>query len=278
VRPINLIPTEQRRGASRGPRGRSSFAGYIALGVLGAAVLCVFAVVMTSNQINSKTEELGEIQGESQNEKQVADALRPYGQFADLQRARVVQINTLAGSRFNWERPLRQLSKAIPRNVWLLSVAGSEAPGVEVDGGGAGGDISSLRKEAKSPAFTITGCTYSQHAVARVMTRMRNLDDVTDVQLAKSARKDSSDQGAGTAISETQPGQEQPEEDIQDCTGSSRVTKFDLLVVFGGATPGAAAGGETAAVPPGSAAPIADANAAVAQGSQASGAAGGTTP
>ena len=276
MRPINLIPLEQRRGAARGPRGRSSSAGYVALGALGAAVLCVLAVVMTSNQINSKTEELADIQTESQNEKQVADALRPYGQFADLQRARMAQINTLAATRYDWERPLRQLSRAIPRNVWLLSVAGSESPGVEVDGGGAGGDISSLRKEAQSPAFTITGCTYSQHAVARMMTRMKNLDDVTDVHLAKSARKDSSDQGGGTAITETQPGQE--EEDIQDCTGSTRVTKFDILVVFGGATPGAAAGGATAAVPPGSAAPIADANAAVAQGNQAAAAAGGTTP
>ena len=29
----------------------------------------------------------------------------------------------------------------------------------------------------------MTGCTYSQHAVARMMTRMQNLDDVTDVEL-----------------------------------------------------------------------------------------------
>jgi Tfp pilus assembly protein PilN len=275
MRPVNLIPVEQRRGASRGPGGRASFAGYIALGVLGAAVLCVLAVVTTSNQINSKTEELAEIEGDSQSERQVADTLRPYGQFADLQRARMTQIETLAQSRFNWERPLRQLSKALPRNVWLLTVAATEAPGVEVDGGGAGGDVSSLREQAQAPAFTITGCTYSQHAVARMMTRMRNLDDVTEVQLAKSARKDSSDQGGGTAITEAPAGQEQ--EDIQDCTGSARVTKFDILVIFGGASSAAAAAGG-AAVPAGSAAPIADANAAAAQGNQASAAAGGTTP
>jgi Tfp pilus assembly protein PilN len=269
MRPINLIPVEQRRGAGRSGAERSS-AGYIALGALGAAVVCVLAVVLTSNQINSKTEELADIQAESQTQKQVADALRPYGQFADLQRTRVSQIETLAQSRFDWERPLRQLSRAIPRNVWLLTVSGSEAPGVEVDSG-AGGDTATIRKESQAPAFTISGCTYSQHAVARMMTRMRNLDDVTEVHLAKSARKETSDEPAGT----TAPDDQAAEEDIQDCTGSKRVTKFDMLVVFGGA--GTAAAGQAAGAAPGSAAPIADANAAAAQGNQAAAAAGAPT-
>lgn len=273
MRPINLIPAEQRRGASRGPRARSSFAGHIVLGALGAAVLCVLALVMTSNQINSKTEDLAGIQGESQQEKQVADALRPYGQFADMQRARMTQINALASSRYNWERPLRQLSKAVPRNVWLLNVSATVAPGIEVDSGGGGGDVASLREKANAPAFSISGCTYSQHAVARVMTRMRNLDDVTAVHLAKSARKDEATSSAGTAVTDNQG--QAAEQEVQDCTGSARVTKFDLLVVFGGAA-GAAPAADAAAVPPGSAAPIADANGAVAQGNQATTAAGGT--
>jgi Tfp pilus assembly protein PilN len=259
MRPVNLIPLEQRRGAAR-PGAERSPAGYIALGVLGAAVLCVLAVVVTSNQINSKTEELAEIQGDSQSQRQVADALRPYGQFADLQRARMTQIQTLAGTRFNWERPLRQLSRAIPRNVWLLNVSGSESPGVEVDSG-AGGDTASIRKESQAPAFTLTGCTYSQHAVARMMTRMKNLDDVTEVHLAKSARKESSDQGSGQSTGTGAGGGDSAqEEDIQDCTGSKRVTKFDLLIVFGGGA--AAAAGQAATAAPGAAAPIADANAA----------------
>jgi Tfp pilus assembly protein PilN len=277
VRPINLIPAEQRRGPSRGVGGRTSFSGYIVLGALGAAVLCALAVVTTSNKINSKTEELAAIQGDSQREKQVADALRPYGQFADLQRARMTQVKSVAEGRYDWERPLRQLSMAIPRNVWLLGVTGTQSPNVKLDGG-AGGDISTMREKTSAPAFTISGCTYSQHAVARVMTRMRNIDDVTAVRLAKSVRKDAADSSTGAAVTADPQQQQQQEEDIQDCTGSERVTKFDLLIEFGGATASGAAGAQSAAVPPGSAAPIADANAAAAQGSAASTAAGGTTP
>ena len=273
MRPINLIPAEQRRGAARGPGARSSIAGYAVLGALGAAVLCVLAVVVTSNQINGKTDDLAQIQSDSQREKQVADALRPYGQFADLQRARASQINTLATSRYDWERPLRQLSKAIPHNVWLLVVTATENPSVQIEEGGSGGDITSLREKSQAPAFAITGCTYSQHAVARMMTRMRNLDDVTAVHLAKSARKEESDSSSGTAITDQQ-GQQQ---EISDCTGSARVTKFDLLVVFGGANPAATGAGE-AGVPSGAATPIAQANTAVETGNDASAAPGGATP
>ena len=274
MRPINLIPLEQRRGAARGPGARTGVGVYAVLGGLGVAVACVLAFVVTSNSINSKTEKLASIQTQSQGEKQVADALRPYGQFADLQRSRNQQIASIATGRFDWERALRQLSLALPRNTYLLTLGATEAPGIEV-GGNAGGNVSELRDQSTAPAFAMTGCTYSQHAVARMMTRMRNLDDVTEVHLAKSARKDADEQAAAAPPAEGQQAQ-----DIQDCLGSSRVTKFDMLVVFGGAEDAQAAAGE-AGVPAGSAAPTAAAQSAVQQSGEASAAAGaspGGTP
>ena len=166
---------------------------------------------------------------------------------------------------------------AIPRNVWLLNVAGTRRPSVKMDGG-AGGDISSMREKTPAPAFTISGCTYSQHAVARMMTRMRNIDDVTEVRLAKSVRKDASDASAGDcrhggpaagAAGGGHPGLHRLRARDQVRT-PGRVRRSDRLP----APPAA----QSAAVPPGSAAPIADANAAAAQSGAASAAAGGTTP
>jgi Tfp pilus assembly protein PilN len=278
VRAINLIPMEQRRGSSaRGPGARTGAAAYAVLGGLGVAVACVLGLVMTSNSINSKTDKLAGVQAQSQGEKQVADALRPYGQFAELQRARHQQISSLTTSRFDWERALRQLSLAIPRNAYLLDVAATANSEVQV-GGGSGGGAASLREKSTAPAFAMTGCTYSQHAVARMMTRMRNLDDVTAVHLAKSVRKEDTGQSTGGAVTSDQS---QPNQDISDCVGSSRVTKFDILVVFGGSAAGQAATAGQPGVPAGSAAPIAAAQGAAAQGGEASAAAGasaGGTP
>jgi Tfp pilus assembly protein PilN len=274
VRPVNLIPADQRRGAARpGADTSSPIRAYIVLGALGAALLCVLALVVTNNKINSKKEEVAKISTEAQSAKAQADALRPYGQFADLQQSRQSEINGLVVSRFDWERALRQLSLAIPRNVWLLSTAGTLSPGVEVEGGAGSGDISNMREKVDSPAFVLSGCTYSHHAVARMMVRMQNLDDVTDVQLAKSARKDESEQTGGTAVTAASDQSGQQQQESQDCVGSQRITKFDMLVVFGGS-----AGSTTAAaagVPSGAAAPLAQAQAAGAQAQASSSAAQG---
>ena len=242
MRPVNLIPPDQRKGAARGAGEDSAPIGvYAFFGGLGVALLCLVALVLTTNQINSKTEELSKVQVQEQGAKQVADALRPYGQFAQIQVARKAQIATLASTRFNWERSLRQLSLAIPENVWLLNLSGTLSPDIEVEDAGGGGDVSNLRQKAQAPAFAISGCTYSQDSVARMMTRMQNLDDVTDVQLSKSARKDEQSSGGGTGATDTT--NQTATEDSQDCLGGKNITKFDMLVVFGAAkvaTPDAA--------------------------------------
>ena len=153
MRPINLIPVEQRRGAARGPGGRSDPGVYALLGGLGAAVVCVLAFVLMSNSVNTKTEQLADMQAKAQGEKQVADALRPYGQFADMQRARHQQINALTSGRFDWERALRQLSLAIPRNVYLLNVSATGSPDVEIERRRRGGDLANVRDKVDAPGL-----------------------------------------------------------------------------------------------------------------------------
>jgi hypothetical protein len=246
---------------------------YILLGALGAALLCVLALVLTTNKINSRTGQLAKVKAQEQSAKQVADSLRPYGQFADLEQSRETQISALVSSRFNWERALRQLSHAIPSNVWIVNLAATVSPQVEVEGGG-GGDTASLREKTDAPAFGISGCTWSHHAVARMMVRMRNLDDVTRVQLAKSAREESSSAGttAATAAPQAADGQQAAQEDSTSCTGSARLTKFDILVEFGGTT-GTGASADAGGVPSGAAAPLAKAQAAGEQAQASSSAA-----
>ena len=247
MRPVNLIPADERRGAARGGGGAGSGVRvYILLGALGAALVCVLALVLTSNQVKSKTEELAKVQAEGQGVKQVADALRPYGQFAMLQQAREQQIASLVSTRFDWERALRQLSLAIPSNVWILNLEGTLSPTVQVEGGGGSGDIGNMREQTTAPAFAIQGCTFSHHSVARMMVRMQNLDDVTAVRFGDSDRKDEST-ASQAAATQGSAGQQSAQQDTQDCVGSSRVTKFDILVVFGNAPSAAASGAAPAA-------------------------------
>jgi Tfp pilus assembly protein PilN len=238
VRPVNLIPLEQRRGAARGSSRRNPFPVYVILGALGAGVLCVLALVLTSNQVNEKTSKVAELKTKETGAKSVADALRPYGQFATIQKARETQIDQVVQGRFDWDHAVDQLARTTPGNVWLLTVSGSVRPDVQVEA--AGGNASTLRADVPGPAFTIVGCTYSQRSVARMMARMNNIDGVTDVRLAKSAKRDEAESSApaGAAGSEGAGTQE-----AEDCVGSSRVTKFEIMVAFeapAGATAAAA--------------------------------------
>ena len=57
-----------------------------------------------------------------------------------LPRRRTETVDSLAQSRFDWERVMRELALVIPEDVWLESLTGTVAPGVTVDAEGAGDD------------------------------------------------------------------------------------------------------------------------------------------
>lgn len=263
MRPVNLIPLDQRRGSARGSSRRSPLPVYAVLGGLGAGVLCVLALVLTGNQVNEKSSEVAELKAKEAGAKSVADALRPYGQFATIQTARQAQIEQIVTGRFDWDHAVDQLARTTPNNVWLLTVSGTVRPDVSVEA--AGGNASTLRADVPGPAFTIVACTYSQRSVARMMARMNNIDGVTDVRLAKSAKRDEAESSGGPAAGPEGAGAQEQE----DCIGSSRVVKFEIMVAFE-APVGATA--SAAGVPQGGGAQVAQAADAAAAAQPAGGA------
>jgi hypothetical protein len=88
-----------------------------------------------------------------------------------------------ARARFDWEQSLRDLSRALPSNVYLSSLKGT------VGGGGAAGNSTGIRGAiGGAPAIELAGCTKSQPAVATMMSRLRNVQGVTRVSLSKSEK------------------------------------------------------------------------------------------
>jgi Tfp pilus assembly protein PilN len=243
VRPVNLIPKEQRRAAPGAGGSREQLITYSFLGVLAVAFVVVLAAVLTTNQINDRKDKVTKLEKQAAESERAAQALRPYGSFARLQQTRVDTIRSLAESRFNWERVMRALSRTIPSDVWLVGFKGTTSPIVELESDAGGGGTSALRNKTTSPAVELAGCTYSHSSVARMMVRMRNIDGVTEVALGKSERPESE--------SSQQTAQASPEgggaSSSDDCRTRPSITKFDILVVLGGAGSAPAAAGATAA-------------------------------
>jgi Tfp pilus assembly protein PilN len=269
LRPANLIPPEQRKGrfVPGAARPRRAVGVYLLLAGLGFALLGVTALVLTSNKVNDHKEQIGRLQREEASAKSAADALRPYGNFAQMQRARIATVKSLVGTSFNWERVMRSLTRTLPSDAWLVSFKGSVSPDVTIEGGE--GAASGLRNETQSPAIELVGCTYSHRAVARMMTRMRNLDGVTQVVLGDSERpegkQDQGAQGGGAGGGESAG---------EDCRTKYSITKFNLLVVLGEA-PYSKPGSVSMGGGSGAATPIASAQSATSTANEASAAAAG---
>jgi Tfp pilus assembly protein PilN len=194
VRAVNLIPGDG--GAlGGGSTGRSGSAVYAVLGVLGVLVVAMTVYVLTGNQVNSRKGEVARANQDAVALEQQASALKPYSEFSTLSQNRTQTVASLADSRFDWERAMRDLARALPEDVWLTSLVGTVSPGVTFEGGGGAGATGALRSALSAPAVEIIGCTVSQSDVSRVLARLRTMHGVQRVSLASSEKTDG---GAGT--------------------------------------------------------------------------------
>jgi Tfp pilus assembly protein PilN len=224
MRAVNLIPGDQRRGGGSGSGGGGS-ASYVVLGVLGVLVIAMAALVLTGNTVNARKGDVAKANQEAASLEQQAATLKPYSQFATLSESRVATVKSLAESRFDWERAMRDLSRVLPADVWLTSLVGTVAPGVSFEGGGGGGATGALRSAVKAPAIEMVGCTVSQASVSRLMARLRTMRGVSRVSLAASEKADSQgSQPGGASGGGGSTG---------DCrNGDSRFPQFQIVVFF----------------------------------------------
>jgi Tfp pilus assembly protein PilN len=192
MRPVNLIPPESR---SEGRPLRSGPLVYIVIGVLVAALGGVAALVLTENQISDRKDEVAQLRREDASVKARAQRLAAYSQFQTLREQEVSTVTTLADSRFDWERVMRELSLVLPGDVWLTTLNASASSGVSTASGGAGG--SSLRSAIAGPALELSGCTVGHDGVAGFITALEDIDGVTRVGVESSDLSGAGSEGGG---------------------------------------------------------------------------------
>ena len=85
-------------------------------------------------------------------------------------RRRVTRPSTsLAQSRFDWERVLRELALVIPGDVWLTGATGTVNPTVQLQGA----TVVEGRDTVAGPALELVGCGANQRAVAGFLAALR---------------------------------------------------------------------------------------------------------
>lgn len=223
MRPVNLIPADQRRG-EQAPL-RTGALVYLVLGAFVAILVGVTALVLLGNKVGERETEVAKLQREDAAVAARAQHLAAYTQFRVLSEQRVETVRSLADSRFDWERVMRELSLVLPGDVWLVSLSASAAPGVSA-GGSSGG--SGLRASASGPALELEGCASGQQAVAGFVTSLKDIDGVTRVGVQSSEIADK-ESGAGvSAGGDASSGGSAGD----DCRTRDFITKFQLVVAF----------------------------------------------
>lgn len=233
MRPVNLIPVEERRG-EHGPM-RTGPVPYLLVGALVAALLGVTALVLTSNQIADSKAEVVQLKREDAVATARVERLAAYTQFRALQEQRLATVTSLADSRFDWERVMRELSLILPQNVWLVSLEATASPEASTGGEGGGGSGGNLRDAAPGPALQISGCASGQEAVAGFVTALKDIDGVTRVGVQSSELSGQTSSGSGG----------------EDCRTREFIAKFEIVVAFDAApVPATASATEAPTAPP----------------------------
>jgi Tfp pilus assembly protein PilN len=214
MRPVNLIPKEERPGGRRPMRGGP--VAYIVVGALVAALLGVTALVVTGNQISDREAEVASLEGEVAAAEARASSLSAYSDFHSVREQRVATITSLADSRFDWERVMRELSLVLPGDVWLTGLSASASPNSGTNGGSAG----SLRAAVAGPALSLSGCARGQDAVAGFVQALKDIDGVTRVGVESSSLTGSSGGGA----SDSGGG--------EGCPSKASIAQFQMVVAF----------------------------------------------
>jgi Tfp pilus assembly protein PilN len=221
MRPVNLLPLEERRGLNA-PNRTGRFAPYLIVGLLFAALVGVTALVLTNNEISDRKAEIAELKDEASKLQVRADRLAAYSQFRDVREQRAATVANLADSRFDWERVLRELALIIPGDVWLVNVTGSAASGIDA----ADGAAIATRDAVAGPALEIVGCAPGQEAVARFVAALYDIGGVTRVGVATSMLPDPGTQSTAV-VSDT---------DSDDCRTRDFIARFEIVVAFDAAS------------------------------------------
>ncbi len=215
MRPVNLIPEDQRRGPSAKRRGGPL--AYVVVGALFVLLAGLAVMVLTNNQISSDKTEVATLEAENTAAEAKVAELAAYTQLREVSTQRVATVTSLADSRFDWERVLRELALVLPKDVWLTNLTGTVKPAVTVNGAA---NIA-IRASVPGPALQILGCAPGQASVAHLISALKDIDGVTRVAMQSSEEGEGGGEGESDSAGST-----------TECPKNDFIAQFEIVVAF----------------------------------------------
>ncbi len=181
TRSVNLLPTDLKQAA----RKRPNLAGIaIPIAVAVPVVALGFMFVSAHGKVSDSQAELDAVTAQ-------IDALpTPTGPVIDAsiqgaQAQRAQAVANVLGSRVAWDAVLRDVSRVLPENVWLNSLQAQVAATSAAGATPVSATVVAGVPTAPTGAV-ITGYTYAQTDVARLLARLATLPTLSNVTLTSS--------------------------------------------------------------------------------------------
>jgi Tfp pilus assembly protein PilN len=191
MRAVNLLPKDaNQRGKSIGDQDPAvvvgSALGVVVLIALVAGFLNVHSTVgAEQKKLTAARVELARLAEEkraqtTQSKSVQQEPIVPVPAVTAEEQPRLEAITTALSTRIAWDRILREFSLVLPSDVTLKSIA-LTAPASALSAATTGSPAG-----ASAQGLAIDGTTYSHDAVARLLSRLMLIPDLTNITLASS--------------------------------------------------------------------------------------------
>jgi len=184
VRAVNLLPREEprRKDATSGKT-----VGMIAAVGGGIVVLALAAgFIVTGREVNTQRANLASASAElAATPRKPSAVSNRRAAIANERNRRAVALASALSQRVSWDRVLRRLALVLPDDIWLTSLAGT-TPMTTTDPTQPTTSAMPATESSEPDGLKLDGYAYSQPAVARLLSRLQAVPDLTNVQLQTS--------------------------------------------------------------------------------------------
>jgi Tfp pilus assembly protein PilN len=191
MRAVNLLPKDANQ---RGKSLRSEDPAVVVGSALGVIVLIalVAGFMNVHSKVNAEQQKLTaariELARLAQQKRAAPTPYKPVKQkpivpvpaVASEEQPRLTALSTALATRIAWDRILREFSLVLPSDVSLSTLA------LMTPSPASAGATTGAPTTAGGQNLTIDGTTYSHDAVARLLSRLMLIPDLTNVTLASS--------------------------------------------------------------------------------------------
>jgi Tfp pilus assembly protein PilN len=185
MKAVNLLPTDHKPVRQTNIGNELSKHAVLLGGIVGAVV--VAAVLGLTYQSASKSAKSNQTQLDALNAR-IAAVSQPLNAADQSVRERIQEVTAADSPRMSWDGFMNRLARVLPEDVWLVSMQATEpAPVIATPGTTGTAAPAPVPAAPSTPTgFTISGFTYSQSSVARLMRRLSMLPWLSDVSLQSS--------------------------------------------------------------------------------------------